>query len=151
MSAPDTHQDGSWAVDQLKEELGEYTDPESKLRKPEYYIFATNVVLTPVLDKGSKDRAVAVLEEYKNQSPLKDYAIWDYDQIRTFLDAYEDIRKAYAAFVTPGDVLAKIISQLSPSPTDMYETFVRFLEKELLSDECVKLEQAGHSVDDRIV
>ena len=32
----------------------------------------------------------------------------------------------------------------------MYETFVRFLEKELLSDECVKLEQAGHNVDDRI-
>ena len=27
---------------------------------------------------------------------------------------------------------------------------MRFLEKELLSDECVKLEQAGHNVDDRI-
>ena len=27
---------------------------------------------------------------------------------------------------------------------------MRFLEKELLSDECVMLEQAGHSVDDRI-
>ena len=143
-------QDGNWAVDQLKEELGEYTNPESKLRKPEYFIFATNVVLTPVLGKGSKDRAVAVLEEFKNHSPLKDYAIWDYDQIRTFLDAYEDVRKAYAAFVTPGDVLAEIISRLSPSPTDMYETFVRFLEKELLSDECVKLEQAGHTVEDRI-
>ena len=146
----ETQQDGSWAVDQLKEELGKYTDPESKLRKPDYFIFATNVVLTPVLNKGSKDRAVAVLEEFKNQSPLKDYAIWDYDQIRTFLDAYEDVRKAYTAFVTPGDVLAKIISQLGPSPADMHETFVRFLEKELLSDECVKLEQAGHNVDDPI-
>ena len=146
----DTQQDGTWAVDQLKDELRKYTDPESKLRKPDYFIFATNVVLTPVLDKGSKDRAVAVLEEFKNQSSLKDYAIWDYDQIRTFLDAYEGVRKAYTAFVTPGDVLAKIISELSPSPTDLYETFVRFLEKELLSDECVKLEQAGHNVDDLI-
>ena len=146
----ETQQDGNWAVDQLKDEIRKYTDPESNLRKPDYFIFATNVVLTPVREKGSKDRAVAVLEEFKNQSLLKDYAIWDYDQIRTFLDAYEDVRNAYAAFVTPGDVLARIISQLSPSPTDMYETFVRFLEKELLSDECVKLEQAGHNVDDRI-
>ena len=32
----------------------------------------------------------------------------------------------------------------------MYKTFVMFLERELLSDECVKLEQAGHNVDDRI-
>ena len=145
-----TQQDGNWAVAQLKDELKKYTDPESKLRKPDYFIFATNVVLTPALDKGSKDQAIAALEEFKSQSPLKDYAIWDYDQIRTFLDSYQDIRKAYTAFVTSGDVLAEIISRLSPSPTDMYETFVRFLEKELLSDECVKLEQAGHNVDDRI-
>ena len=146
----DTQQDGNWAVDQLKEEIRKYTDPESKLRKPDYFIFATNVVLTPVLEKGSKDRAVAALKEFKNQSPMKDYAIWDYDQIRAFLDAYEDIRRAYTAFLTSGDVLAEIISQLSPSPADMYKNFVMFLERELLSDECVKLEQAGHNVDDRI-
>ena len=146
----DTQQDGNWAVDQLKDEIRKYTDPESKLRKPEYFIFATNVVLTPVLEKGSKDRAVAALEEFKNQSPMKDYAIWDYDQIRAFLDAYEDVRKAYTAYITLGDVLAEIISQLSPSPADMYQTLVMFLERELLSDECVKLEQAGHNVDDRI-
>ena len=146
----DTQQDGTWAVDQLNDEIRKYTDPESKLRKPDYFIFATNVVLTPVLDRGSKDRAVAVLEEFKGQSPLRDYAIWDYDQICTFLDAYEDVRKAYAGFITPGDVLAEIIKLLNPSPADMYETLVRFLEKELLNDECVKLEQAGHNVDDRI-
>ena len=146
----DTQQDGNWAIDQLKDEIRKYTDPESKLRKPDYFIFATNVVLTPVREKGSKDRAVAVLEEFKNQSPMKDYAIWDYDQIRAFLDAYEDVRTAYTASITPGDVLARIISQLNPSPTDMYKTFVMFLERELLSDECVKLEQAGHNVDERI-
>ena len=146
----DTQQDGNWAVDQLKDEIRKYTDPESKLRKPDYFIFATNVVLTPVLENGSKDRAVAALEEFKNQSPMKDYAIWDYDQIRAFLDAYEDVRRAYTASITPGDVLAEIISQLSPSPADMYQTLLMFLERELLSDECVKLEQAGHNVDDRI-
>ena len=68
----DTQQDGTWAVDQLNDEIRKYTDPESKLRKPDYFIFATNVVLTPVLDRGSKDRAVAVLEKFKSQSPLRD-------------------------------------------------------------------------------
>ena len=146
----DTKEDGTWAVSQLKEEIRKYTDPGSKLRKPDYFIFATNVVLTPFLDKGSKDQAINVLEEFKNQSPLKDFAIWDCDQIRTFLDAYEDVRRAYTVFLTPSDVLARVISQLSPSPTDMYETLAIFLEKELLSDECVNLEQAGHSIDERI-
>ena len=146
----DPQQDGSWAVDQLRDEILKYTDPESKLRTPEYFFYATNVVLTPVREKGSKDRAIAVLEEFKKQSSLKDYAIWDYDQIRTFLDTYEDVRNAYAAFITPGDVLSEIISQLSPSPADMYDTLAIFLEKDLLSDECVNLEQAGHSVDERI-
>ena len=145
-----TQQDGNWAVEQLKDEIQKYTNPDSNLRKPDYFIYATNVVLTPVLETGSKDRTIAVLEKFKKQSTLKDYAIWDYDQIRTFLDAYEDVRNAYAHFVTPGDVLARVISQLSPSPANMYDTLAIFLEKELLSDEYVNLEQAGHNVDERI-
>ena len=52
-------------MDQLKDEIRKYTDPESKLRKPDYFIFATNVVLTPVLENGSKDRAVAALRNSK--------------------------------------------------------------------------------------
>ena len=145
-----TYQDGNWAVDQLKKEIEKYTDPKSTLRKPEYFIYATNVVLTPAHGKGSKDRAKAVLEDFKEQSPLIDYAIWDYDQIRAFLDAYEGVRNSYAAFITPGDVLSALISKLRPTSSEMYDTLVMFLEKELLSDECVNLEQAGHDVEERI-
>ena len=145
-----TQQDGSWAVNQLKEELEKYTDPDSNLRKPDYFIYATNVVLTPVSETGSKDRIIAALEDFKNQSSLRDYAVWDCDQIRSFLDAYEDVRKAYAGFITPGDVLAALISRLDPTPVDMYDTLVMFLEREMLSDECVNLEQAGHDVEERI-
>ena len=94
-------QDGNWAVDQLKEELEKYTDPESKLRTPDYFIYATNIVLTPVNEKGSKDRVIAVLEDFKKQSSLRDYAIWDYDQIRSFLDACEDVRKRLCGLRNP--------------------------------------------------
>ena len=145
-----TQQDGNWAVKQLKGEIQKYMDPGSNRRKPDYFIYATNVVLTPVSEKGSKDRVIAVLEDFKKQSSLKDYAVWDYDQIRGFLDADKDVREANEFFITPGDVLSRILRQLAPTSTDRYPLFVEFLEKELLSDEFVNLEQAGHDVEERI-
>lgn len=146
----DTKQDGNWAVKQLKDEIRKYIDPDSNLCKPDYFIFATNVVLTPVSEKGSKDQVIAVLENFKKQSSLKDYAVWDCDQIRGFLDADKDVRETYEFFITPGDVLSRILRQLAPTSTDRYPLFVEFLEKELLSDEFVNLEQAGHGGEERI-
>ena len=145
-----TQQDGNWAVKQLKDEIQKYMDPGRNLSKPDYFIFATNVVLTSVSEKGSKDQVIAVLEGFKKQSSLKDYVVWDYDQIRGFLDAYKDVREAYEIFITPGDVLSRVLRQLAPTSTDRYPLFVEFLEKELLSDEFVNLEQAGHDVEERI-
>ena len=89
-----TQQDGNWAVNQLKDELRKYTDPNSHLRKPDYFIYATNVILTPVGQTGSKDRVLEVLEDFKGNSSLKDYAVWDYDQLRAFLDLCEGVRNA---------------------------------------------------------
>lgn len=144
------HKDGLWAVEQLKDELEKYTDPNTNLRQPDYFIFATNVVLTPVKEKGSKDRALAALKDFKSTSALKDYAIWDYDQIRVFLDIYPEVRTTYSTFITSGDVLAAAFSTFSPTSLDMYNTMTRFLEMELLSDEYVNLEQAGHTVNEPI-
>ena len=146
----DSTQDGKWAVDQLKSELKKYLQPENSLRKPEYFIFATNVALTPVPERGSKDRVRAVFDEFESQLSLKDYAVWDYDQIRAFLDDSKDIRDAYTAFITPGDVLAEIVGRLNPQPLNFEETLTNFLQKELLSDEFVNLEQAGHDTKERI-
>ncbi|MCZ0938344.1 MAG: hypothetical protein OXJ55_06890 [Caldilineaceae bacterium] len=144
------YEDGLWAVEQLRDELQKYTDPDTNIRSPDFFIYATNVVLTPVKDKGSKDKAFAVLKEFKSQSHLKDYAIWDYDQIRIFLDIYPEVRTTYSTFITPGDVLAAAFATLKPASVDMHTTMTRFLEKELLSDEYVNLEQAGHTVNEPI-
>ena len=145
-----TQDNGSWAVEQLKDEIRKYTDPDNNLRSPDYFIYATNVVLTPVNERGSKDRVIAVLEDFKKQSTLKGYAVWDYDQIRAFLDAYEDVRIAYATFITPGDVLGKIIGLLQPSPHDLHGILLNYLEKEFLRDQFVNLGQAGHDSEEPI-
>ena len=143
-------QNGDWAVSQLKSEIKRYFAGDNNLRKPDYFIYATNVALTPVLEHGSKDRVEAVLQEFKERLPLKGYDIWDYDKIRVFLDDNQEVRRAYAAWVTPGDVLSKVLDGLTPKTPDFENTLSNFLQKELVSDEFVNLEQAGHDVNDRI-
>ena len=142
--------DGRWALRQLKSEITKYLNVENNLRKPDYFIYATNVVLTPVKGHGSRDRVEAVLEDFKDRLPLKGYDIWDYDKIRVFLDDNQEIRRAYTAWITPGDVLSEILERLAPKTPDLQTTLYNFLQKELLSDEFVNLEQAGHDVDERI-
>ena len=142
--------DGDWAISQLKSEIEKYLDPKLGYRKPEYFIFATNLVLTPVRERGSKDRLTAILQDFGNRLPLKGYDIWDYDKLRVFLDGDEGVRRAYTAWITPGDVLAETIERLSPRSPLFLETLHNFLEKEMLSDEYVNLEQAGHDANERI-
>lgn len=50
-----TGKDGKWALDQLEKELKDFTDRKQRRRIPEYYIFATNVVLSSAQGKGAKD------------------------------------------------------------------------------------------------
>ena len=146
----DITNDGQWAVEQLQSEIKKYLNPANKRRKPEYFIYATNVVLTPVQNQGSKDRAVALLETLKKRLPLKDYDIWDYDKIRAFLDDNQEIRRSYAGWITSGDVLYEILQSLDRKTPDLENTLHTFLQKELLADEFVNLEQAGHDVEERI-
>lgn len=147
--AKDKITDGDWALRQLRLELKKYSSTRS-LRKPEYYIFATNVVLTPVNDAGWKDKALAVLQDYSRNISLKGFDIWDYDKIVAFLDGNEDIRHRYAAWITSGDVLSEMINWLKPSQPDFENTIHRFLQKELLTDQFAHLEQAGHVPEDHV-
>lgn len=122
-----SQEDGEWALKQLKSELEDFANPKKRRRQPDYYIFATNVVLTPVQDKGTKDKADDIFQEFKDSVPLKGYDIWDYDKIRVFLDNFEDIRRANAGFITPGDVLSQIMDFIEP-------------RKELFADQYTNLE-----------
>ena len=143
-----TTKDGAWALNQLRAELKKFADSKKNLRKPEYYIFVTNVVLTPAYKKGGKDKAAALIKEYKDRLSINDFRIWDYDQIGVFLDGSEDIRHAYAAWITPGDVLARVIEHFMPK-RNFEEIMTQFLQRELIADQYSRLEQAGHSAEER--
>jgi hypothetical protein len=145
-----TKKDGEWAVAQLKEELKKFASRKQGLRKPEFYLFCTNVVLTPKHRTGSKDRLAKVFAENHKRLPLLGYDVWDYDKLRVFLDNYSDLRLAYAAWITPGDVLAAVVGLISKLKPDFQQNISAFLQKELLADQYVNLDQAGHSSEEQI-
>lgn len=142
--------DGDWALAELKKELAKFTDNTRQLRKPDYYLFTTNVVLTPVAKKGGKDKLIAYLDSQRHKLGLKDYRIWDYDQLCVLLDNYESIRTAYIAWITPGDVLAAVLKQMQPRQPDFGAVMLNYVQKELQADQYVNLGQAGHNAQDRI-
>lgn len=145
----DSKKDGEWALRELKKDLAKFEDLERNLPKPDYYIFVTNMVLTAVQDKGSKDQAIKLLEDHLATTGLKGYDIWDYDKLCRFIDGHQDISNKYAGFITSGDVLAKMMEILKGQQADFAQTMSLFLQSELRADQFAKLEQAGHSADQK--
>lgn len=145
-----TTKDGEWAVGQLRGELEKFASRKQGLRKPEFYLFCTNVVLTPKYRTGSKDRIARVFADFRKRLPLVGYDVWDHDKLRVFLDGNSDIRRAYSAWITPGDVLASIVSHLEKFKPNFEKNISAFLQKELLADQYVNLDQAGHSTEEQV-
>jgi len=140
--------DAKWALDQLAQELENFAARNEIF--PKYYIFATNVVLPP-RKGGAKDKAFARVKRAVTQLKIIDYAIWDYDQIRTFLDVFTDVRQTYTAWTTPGDVLGAFVERMGFTTPDFDRVISNFLEKQLLADQYANLETAGYKAEERIL
>ncbi len=143
----DASDDGTWVLKQLKSDLSKFENTKRNLQKPQYYILVTNVVLTPKQDTGSKDKVFRLLEEYKTRIGLQDFDVWDYDKLCRLLDTQDAIRNAYAAFISSGDIIAKMMEILKHQQPDFFKIISRFLENEMRADQFVKLEQAGHHAE----
>ena len=143
-------EDARWVSNELKKELASFAAKSSKRKKPQYYILVTNVVLSPTHCSGGKDKIANLIDGYSKRLGIKGYRVWDYDQLCRYLDADQDVRNAYRVWITPGDVLAKLASTVEKSFPDFMKVMVNFLQKELLDDHYSKLEQAGHSPENRV-
>jgi hypothetical protein len=145
-----TTKDGQWVLQQLSGELKKFAQKKRKLRKPEYYIFATNAVLSAVSDRGFKDKVISLLRSYQKQLGLKDFDVWDYDKIRAFIDNNRDVAISYSAWVTSGDVLAEILKSIQVNHANFDQVLTNFLQKELTGDQFANLEQAGHVTENQV-
>ena len=139
-----------WVLDELKKEMEKFSDPNKNLRKPEVYIFATNLPLSSVHETGGKDKTTTLMQEFKKQLPIKQFIIWDQDQICRMLDNHREIRHTFGAWITPGDVLAAMLDWIEDHKqrTDFGSIVTDFLANGLHRDLNVRLSQAG-SVGDK--
>ncbi|MFC5050122.1 NACHT domain-containing protein [Rubritalea spongiae] len=106
-----TQIDQNWAEKQLKNELELWKTKGNRQPKPDYFIYVTNVELSSAIN-GGKDRVTAVLEDYKENSSLKGYAIWDAIQLIALIGNSESIRNKYTDFFTHGDFLHQLVKRL---------------------------------------
>jgi hypothetical protein len=148
----DTKKDGDWAVAQLAQELEKYSRRPGKkaLTIPAYYLFVTNVKLTPFLKSGSKDRVRGTLAEFMKEHKLKGFDVWSYDEICRFLDDADGVRASYAGFITAGDVLEEMRRILFSTRANFVETMGSYLQKAIKGDRSARLESAGRENETEI-
>ena len=115
-----TGADTTWLRKQVKAELTAWADSRSRRvrdgQRPEYLIVATNIPLSAVPRTGGKDSIGKLIAEFAPQIGLKDWRVWDAVQIGTFLDSHPDVRRAFAAMITPSEVLASLRDKLDSPP-----------------------------------
>jgi len=140
-----TEIDGPWAIDALKGELKKFAERAGGRPPPTNYVFVTNAVLSPGTGAG-KDKAIAELEHAKSAWGLVDYDIWDYDKLRTLLDRDAKVRTRFG-WIVAGDVLAAMLRSMEYASPDFERTIINYLEKTLIGERFVRLEEAGHSAE----
>jgi len=149
---PSSTSDTEWTIDELRKELKKFSTRESSSitsqiekvrRKPKYYIFITNAILTPALDRGGRDKCQKILQEESQRIGIEEYDIWGFDDICRFLDLATEIRRAYSGFILPDDVLHEALDLLKIQEPDFDKILSKFVQKELRSDYSAKLQSAG--------
>jgi hypothetical protein len=143
-----TSQDQTWAVRQLEDELSRWIANKRRAPKPDYFVFCTNVDLTSAAS-GGRSKMENVFAKHQATLQLKGHAIWDANQLSGYVDIFEEIRRRFTCFFTPGDLLAEIAKALTRVP-DPDAILAAYLSREILADEDARLSQAGDRSEDRI-
>ena len=145
-----TEVDGLWALEQLAGELAKFADGTRKRRTVDYYIFVTNASLSAVPVVGHRDKAVQLLAEFARNIDAKGYDLWDYTKLCALLDNAPELSSAYDSWLMSGNILHRLINGQTAFPSNFPQVLTRALSLDLLDDQYAKLEQAGHTADERI-
>ena len=112
-----TNQDTSRFLRRVRAEMDAWTNPSNRRvvdgRLPQYLIFTTNVSLSGVPGRGGKDRFDELMRQYASRLPLKGWRVWDANQITNLLNCYPEVRKAFAALITPNELISALHDRLT--------------------------------------
>ncbi|MFC6013013.1 NACHT domain-containing protein [Nocardia lasii] len=130
-------------IGELPKELNKFIE-----RDITNYILATNVPLSPNEGTGTIDTLHAIATSHK--SAVANFHAWGAEEISRFLDKYQNIRSTYAHFLTPGDLIAKLINRYSVE-SDFDSTTIRaYLYTTLRREQDAQLDQAGDATDNHL-
>lgn len=118
--------------------VGKNGEPAARKNPPRYYILATNVRLSPAEGNGGIDTVAKALTEHPVN--LADFAIWHYEHLCRLLDKHDGIRRKFAGFVTPGDVLSLLMDVLGGSTKSLGPILRLNAARQIAAKESLKLE-----------
>lgn len=153
---PHPHDNAVWLQNEISAEIASWiraAENRTRERLPDYLIFITNIDLTPVAKVGGIDALNAFILKKLHESDavrhglrVKAFKIWHADQIRTMLDANQEVRWAYPGLLTAGDVLSKLgDGVVSLGNLDVKDPIRQELLRSLKGDRWIRLGQAGGS------
>lgn len=141
-----TSLDQDWLVDTVSKELKEWESDTSARRQqndiPDYLLIATNVVLSPAAG-GGIDRLKRLLNARTRTLGMKGWMVWHRDKICRMLDDSKDIRAAYGALLTSGDVLSKLHELLEGDAANLESALRAFTSQNLIHQRHVRLTESG--------
>jgi hypothetical protein len=143
----------NWLIAELDRELGKFQKhddrPAVRRPKPNYYLIATNVRLAPEQGAGGLDRVNARLAEWEDELELSGTHVWHHANISRMLEAHEGIRRAFAGFITTGDVLARLIDYFPGSTSDVPAKMRVHAAQQLRAKKWVRLSESGVTDTDK--
>jgi hypothetical protein len=151
-----------WLQGQIREEIAGWVKAKKankRTRYPDYLIFVTNVGLSAVARTGGIDKVEALIRQLigpgsdaqKADLHVRGFRIWHGDQIRTMIDAHQDVRWAFDGLLTIGDILAALAAQRPELGTlSINDPLRQDLVAGLRVDRWIRLSQAGGSGDSKL-
>jgi hypothetical protein len=144
----DNIEDAHWLIDQLGTEFQKFHDQKRQLKRPEFYLIATNVRLSSVAKTGGKAKVEDFLQEKSAELGIKDFHVWGADELEAILDNAPEIRRSYTAWLTPSDVLSDLVERLKRP--NLSRLLPLALMRDLRNERDVRLRDAGQETEKSI-
>ncbi|UYV55658.1 NACHT domain-containing protein [Priestia megaterium] len=143
--------DFDWIKNNFVKEMEKFRELKLKgVEIPENYLFFTNAILTPVLERGGRDKIDILVKEYQKEL-IPNIHIFSYDDLCRMLDDNRDIATTYSSFILPGDVLYEVFNFFeNQNKKDHSDLLFRFLEREFNDNLFSRLEQGGKLTDEKV-
>jgi hypothetical protein len=139
-----------WLTASVTRELKSWATADTRRdHQPDYVLFSTNVRLSAGVG-GGKDAIKNTIRQLvqKHELRIRDFRVWDYDDLRTLLDNSEPVRTAYSGWITPGDLVQQLLAGRMDNEKNFLSALERHAAFSFKDDHYLNLRQAG-SVSDK--